>query len=166
MAVCPARGREMDWMKNSMLGAQGCVTICPPFMSSNTANWSPLLRWSLHCGIHTVAGGSCENGWTPKFKKRRLHGELVQKRGKCPQNQSHVGSSGQRLTTNVSPTVCNWQMWRQTHVLCGRTTFRTQLNYVHNYYSPYTYCSLDEGVAYTRGEGGGLGRSPALWATE
>ena len=22
-------------------GAKGCVTICPPFMYSNTANWSP-----------------------------------------------------------------------------------------------------------------------------
>ena len=44
-------------------------------------------------------------------------------------------------------------MWRQTHVLCGRTTFRAQLNYVHNYYGPYAHCSLDKGVAYTGGRG-------------
>ena len=24
-------------------------------------------------------------------------------------------------------------------------------NYVHDYYGPYAYCSLDQGVAYTRG---------------
>ena len=40
-----------------------------------------LLRWSLHCTIHTVTGGTCENNWTPRFKKkRRLHGELMQER--------------------------------------------------------------------------------------
>ena len=27
-------------------------------------------------------------------------------------------------------------------------------NYSHNYYGPYAYCSLDKGVAYTRGGGG------------
>ena len=34
---------DADRMKNSILerGAQGCVTICPPFMYSNTAKWSP-----------------------------------------------------------------------------------------------------------------------------
>ena len=37
----------------------------------------PLLRWSLHCTIHTVTGGTCENNWAPRFKKRRLHGELM-----------------------------------------------------------------------------------------
>ena len=31
-------------------------------------------------------------------------------------------------------------------------------NYVHNYYGPYAYCSLDKGVAYTRGGGGGIGK--------
>ena len=32
-----------DRMKNSIFerGAQGCVTTCPLFMYSNTANWSP-----------------------------------------------------------------------------------------------------------------------------
>ena len=29
-------------------------------------------------------------------------------------------------------------------------------NYVHNYYGPYAYCSLDKGVAYTRVWGGGV----------
>ena len=41
---------------------------------------------------------------TPRFKKRRLHGELVQRKGgivhKYPQNQSYAGSSGQPRTTN------------------------------------------------------------------
>ena len=27
------------------------------------------------------------------------------------------------------------------------------LNYVHNYYGPYAYCSLDKGIAYTGGGG-------------
>ena len=52
---------------------------------------------------------------------------------KYPQNQSHVGSIAQTLTTNVSMTLCNWQIRHQTHVLCGRTTFapnqiRSQIN--------------------------------------
>ena len=52
-----------------------------------------------------------------------------------PQNQSNVGSSGQKLTTNVSMTRCNWQVRHQTHVLCGGTTFvlnqmRYQINTV------------------------------------
>ena len=42
---------------------------------------------------------------------------------KYPQNQSFVGSSGKTLTTNVSMTLCNWQICHQTHVLCGRITF-------------------------------------------
>ena len=54
---------------------------------------------------------------------------------KHPQNQSSVGSSGQTLTTNVSMTLCNWQIRHQTHVSCGRTTFvpnqiRSQINTV------------------------------------
>ena len=42
---------------------------------------------------------------------------------KYPQNQSYVGSNGQTLTTNVSMTLCSWQICHQTHVLCGCTTF-------------------------------------------
>ena len=47
----------------------------------------------------------------------------------------NVGSNGQTLTTNVSMTLCNWQICHQTHVLCGRTTFvphqiRYQINTV------------------------------------
>ena len=42
------------------------------------------------------------------------------------------------------------------------------ISYVHNYYGPYAYCSLDKGVAYTRGGGGkqlyGAGfSSPECW---
>ena len=40
-----------------------------------------------------------------------------------PQNQSYVGSIGQTLTTNVSMTLCSWQIRHQTHVLCGCPTF-------------------------------------------
>ena len=42
---------------------------------------------------------------------------------KYPPNQSYVGSSGQTLTTNVSMTLCSWQIRHQTHVLCSYTTF-------------------------------------------
>ena len=54
---------------------------------------------------------------------------------KYPQNQSCVGSNGQTRPTNVSMTLCNWQIRHQTHVLCGRTTFvpnqtRPQINTV------------------------------------
>ena len=52
-------------------------------------------------------------------------GDMVHK---YPQNQSYVGSTGQTLTTNVSMTLCNWRICHQTHVLCGRTTFGTELN--------------------------------------
>ena len=37
------------------------------------------------------------------------------------------GSSGQTLTTNVSMTLCDSQIRHQTHVLCGCTTFGTEL---------------------------------------
>ena len=37
-----------------------------------------------------------------------------------------MGSSEQTLTTNVSMTLYDWQI-RQTHVLCGGTTFGTEL---------------------------------------
>ena len=45
---------------------------------------------------------------------------------KYPQDPSYVGSSGQTLTTNVYMTLCDWQIC-QTHVLCGCTTFGTEL---------------------------------------
>ena len=57
-----------------------------------------------------------------------------------PQNQSHVGSSGQTLTSNVSMTLGNWQICYQTNVLCGCTTF------VPNH------------IRYQTGGGGGSGR--------
>ena len=40
---------------------------------------------------------------------------------------SYVGSIGQTLTTNVSMTLCKWQICHQTYVLCGCTTFGTEL---------------------------------------
>ena len=46
---------------------------------------------------------------------------------KDTKNQSYVGSSGQTLTTNVSMTLCDSQIRHQTHVLCGFTTFGTEL---------------------------------------
>ena len=46
---------------------------------------------------------------------------------KHPQNQSYVGSSRQTLTTNVSMTLCDSQIRHQTYVLCGCTTFGTEL---------------------------------------
>ena len=76
---------------------------------------------------------------------------MVRKSAQYPKNQSYVGSSGQTLTTNVSMTPCDWQICHQTHVLCGCTTFGTELNRPPNYYSPYACCSLDKAVAYTKG---------------
>ena len=46
---------------------------------------------------------------------------------KDTKNQSYVGSSGQTLTTNVSMSLCASQIRHQTHVLCGCTTFGTEL---------------------------------------
>ena len=37
--------------------------------------------------------------------------------------------------TNVSMTLCNWQICHQTHVLCGRTTFvPNQIRYLAFFY--------------------------------
>ena len=63
------------------------------------------------------------------FQCLRLTTKILLRQGKgnimhnYPQNQSYVGSSGQTLTTDVSMTLCSWQICHQTHVLCGRTTF-------------------------------------------
>ena len=46
---------------------------------------------------------------------------------KDTKNQSYVGSSEQTLTTNVSMTLCDSQIRHKTHVLCGCTTFGTEL---------------------------------------
>ena len=46
---------------------------------------------------------------------------------KDTKNESYVGSSGQTLTTNVSMTLCDSQIRHETHVLCGCTTFGTEL---------------------------------------
>ena len=66
------------------------------------------------------------------------------------------GSSGQTLTTNVSMTLCTWQICHQTHVLCGRTTFvPNQIRYQINTAPP-------PAVAWTRAwllQGGGGGGS-------
>ena len=72
---------------------------------------------------------------------------------KYPQNRRSVGSSGQTLTTNVSMTLCDSQIHHETHVLCGCTTFGTELKLGPNQYGPYAYCGLDKGVVYTRGGG-------------
>ena len=47
---------------------------------------------------------------------------------KYTQNQSYVGSR-QTVTTNVSMTLCDLQIRHQTHVLCGCTTFGTELKF-------------------------------------
>ena len=46
---------------------------------------------------------------------------------KDTKNQSSVGSIGQTLTTNASMTLRDSQIRHQTHVLCGCTTFGTEL---------------------------------------
>ena len=47
-------------------------------------------------------------------------------------NQSYAGSIGLTLTTNVSMTLCDWQIRHQTHVVCGCTTFGVEVNEVPN----------------------------------
>ena len=71
-------------------------------------------------------------------------------------NQSYGGSSGQTLTKNVSTTLCGWQICHQTHVLCGCTTFGTELKLGTTLTRSIRRCSLDKSVAYTRGGGGGV----------
>ena len=71
---------------------------------------------------------------------------------KYPKNQSYVGSSGQTLSTNVSMTLCSWQIRHQNPSLMW-------LHYIwyRIKYGPYAYCSLDKGVARTKGWGRGGG---------
>ena len=69
-------------------------------------------------------GSGDEDGDQIAWGAGARNGDIVQK---YPQNQSDVGSNGQTLTTNVSMTLCNWQICRQTRVLCGCTTFCTEL---------------------------------------
>ena len=76
-------------------------------------------------------------------------------RHKHPQNQSCVGSSGRTLTTNVSMTLCDSQIRHQTHVLCGCTTFGTELKLGPKSCGNNTHCCTDKGVALARGGGGG-----------
>ena len=71
---------------------------------------------------------------------------------KDTKNQSYVGSSGQTLTTNVSTTLCDSQICHQAHVLCGCTTFGTELKLGPKLIRSLR-CSLDKGVAYARGGG-------------
>ena len=65
---------------------------------------------------------------------------------KYPQNQSYVGSNGQILTTNVSMTLCHWQIRHQTHVLCGCTAF------VPNQLRHQSNTVLTPAVAWTRAQ--------------
>ena len=73
------------WMQNSTFckGAQGCVTSCPHLMYSNTANISPFSDdpFIVASACPRVECVSFFNNLTPRFKKRRLHGELVQEKG-------------------------------------------------------------------------------------
>ena len=75
-------------------------------------------------------------------------------RHKHPQNQSCVGSSGRTLTTNVPMTLCDSQIRHQTHVLCGCTTFGTELKLGPKSGGNNTHCCTDKGVALARGGGG------------
>ena len=72
---------------------------------------------------------------------------------KYPQNQSYVGSIRQTLTTNVSMILCRLQIRHQTHMLCGCTTFGTELKLGPKLIRSLPYCSLDKGVAIARAGG-------------
>ena len=73
---------------------------------------------------------------------------------KYPENQSDVGSSGQTLTTNVSMTLCSWQICHQTHVLCGCTTFGTDLKLGTKLIRYLRLLLLGQGRGYYKGGGG------------
>ena len=120
------RGRERGPNEelNFLKGGTGVCDQQPSLHVLQHRKLVPLLRWSLHCGIHMLTGGTCKNNPAPRFKKRGLHDDMVHK---YPKNQSYVGSIGQTLTTNVSMTLCNWQFCHQTHGLCGCTAFGTEL---------------------------------------
>ena len=81
MTLAPGMGMGLDEELHFERGAQGCVTTCPPFMYSNTANRSPFFDGSFIVASTRSPVEMCENHWTPRLKKRRLHGELVQGRG-------------------------------------------------------------------------------------
>ena len=59
----------------------------------------------------------------PRFKKEKIAWQAGARKGNImhnyPQNQTYVGSTGQKFATNLSMTPCNWQICHQTHVLCG-----------------------------------------------
>ena len=58
-----------------------------------------------------------------------------------PQNQSYVGSSGQTLTTNVSTTLCSWQICHQTHLVPNqimRTIGGATLHHLEMVHQRYT----------------------------
>jgi hypothetical protein len=79
---------------------------------------------------------------------------------KHPQKQSYVGSIGQTLPTNVSMTLCNWQICHQTRVFCGPTTVvPNQIRYQIDTF-PTPAVAGTKGVAFTVGRGGGVRARP------
>ena len=129
LGLCSAAWRKTQDTSIVQCAQCACVTTWPPFMYFNTANSSPFLLWSLHCCIHALTGRIFENNWTPRFKERRLHGELVQNREICrtnPQIQSYLVPSGQTFTANIFTSLFGRRICCQTHVLAGSTTFVTE----------------------------------------
>ena len=73
---------------------------------------------------------------------------------KDTKNQSYVGSSGQTLTTNVSRTLCDSQIRHETHVLCGCTTFGTELKLGPKFIRSLRLLKLGQGRSLYKGGGG------------
>ena len=87
----------------------------------------PLVIATQKCQINTVPAPTVAwtGPWTPGFKKRRLHGELVQGgyNAQISPKSELCGFNSIQFTTNVSMTPCDWQIRHQTNVLCDCTTF-------------------------------------------
>ena len=108
------RPRHRPW-----LGSQACFWYAPPPLLPRAPE-APLAYCALDKGI-----ACAQHIQLPDANTGARKGDMVHK---YPQNLRCVGSSGQTLTKNVPMTLCNWRICHQTHVLCGCTTFGTELN--------------------------------------
>ena len=75
---------------------------------------------------------------------------------KYPPKQSSVGPSGQTLTINVSMTQCNCGTFvtkPMSYVAALHLVPNQIRSQIPNQYGPYARCTLDKGVAFTKGGG-------------
>ena len=104
--MCGSGEGDGDRRKNLVLGrgAQRCVTICPPFMYSNTANWPPLSD-----GPFIVAS---TRSLVERVKINRHPGS---KREDCTVRWCNKGEYKAQLSPKSEP--CGFK-WAKTHNKC------------------------------------------------